>query len=33
VYYTGMFFVTELPGMDFGEIGADGRLRKIVGFF
>jgi hypothetical protein len=24
---------TELPGMDYGEIGGDGRLRKIVGFF
>ena len=24
---------TELQGMDYGEVGADGRLRKIVGFF
>ena len=23
----------ELPGMDYGEIGADGKLIKIVGFF
>lgn len=23
----------ELQGMDYGEIAADGRLRKIVGFF
>ena len=24
---------TELQGTDYGEIGADGKLRKIVGFF
>ena len=23
----------ELPGMDYGEIGVDGKLLKIVGFF
>jgi len=23
----------ELPGMDYGEIGADGKLIKIVGFY
>ncbi len=23
----------EVPGMDYGEIGADGKLAKIVGFF
>jgi hypothetical protein len=24
---------TELPGMDYGEIAPDGKLKKIVGFF